>query len=91
MKFKTISGSIYEVDEQGKKIRRLYGTEEATSRQGKDGDWKSFDHLDLEVGASAMIFWDAKTTPLLEGNTFGGSPATMTSQVAEIIDESSVN
>ena len=84
MKFTTISGSTYEVDTISKKIRRLAGTENPTSRQGKDGEWKSYEDISLQVGECAMIHWNPKTTPLLEGNVFGGSPATMTSEVVEI-------
>lgn len=90
MKFKTVSGSIYEVDSESKKIRRLYGTEDPTTRQGKDGDFRPYIRLDLEVGECACIFWDPKTTPLLDGNSIG-APATITSQVLEIIQDSPEN
>jgi hypothetical protein len=84
MKFYTCSGSIYEVDQETKRIRRLIGTGDPTTRQGKDGEWRAYERLDLEVGESAWIFWNPKTTSLLEGNAFGGTPTTVTSPVVNI-------
>lgn len=43
--FTTISGSIYEIDFAGERVRRLTGQEEPTARQPKDGEWKSYVHV----------------------------------------------
>lgn len=86
MKFETASGSLYEVDDINKKIRRLIGIKDPTPRQGIDGQWRGYKELALELGQSAVIFWDPETTPLLEDNPFvSGSPATITSTVTNII------
>jgi hypothetical protein len=86
MKFKTMSGTIYEVDWVSKKVRRLSGTADPTLRQGKDGEWKAFDHMRVCVGECTLIQWDPETTPLLDGNGIG-IPATLTSKVIEIISD----
>lgn len=83
MKFQTVTGSLYEVNEETKEIRRLIGVKDPQPRQGKDGVWKPYADLFLKTGESALIFWDAKTTPLLEGSE-GGAPATITSPVVSI-------
>jgi len=60
MRFTTQSGSIYEVDTEGKKIRRLEGKKNPTPRQGKDGEWRGYlNDLKVEVGESVLISWAA--------------------------------
>jgi hypothetical protein len=49
--------SIYEVDEDEKKIRRLVSEHEATPRQGADGEWKQFYRID-HTDAGLLIHWD---------------------------------
>jgi len=85
LRFTTESGSVYEVDCEDKKIRRLNGIKSPTARQGKDGEWKNYSDLLLTKGASCIIVWDAKTTPLLT-NSFGNLPSTITSIVIEILN-----
>ncbi len=80
--FTTETGSRYEVNTTDKQARRVTGIKPATNRQG-DG-WKSYEDIsDIVIGKSVAIFWDPKTTPLLEGST-GGIPATVTSCVVSI-------
>lgn len=57
MYVKTISGSLYEVDEQQKRVRRLYGAKNPTPRQGKDGDWRTYVSLS-HIGESLFIMWN---------------------------------
>ena len=57
MIFKTMN-STYEVDEANKKIRRLEGKNPPRNSQGTDGEWKSYEYLFLEKGASAFIQWE---------------------------------
>lgn len=90
MFFKTETGSTYEVDLKEKKIRRVLGIDDPTPRQGKDGEWKTFKSLLIEKGEPAYIMWDPKTTPLLE-ESVGGYPATVTSIVVDIIEDSNIN
>lgn len=65
-RFLTESGSIYEVDEENRRVRRLTGEHEPTPRQGPDGQWKDFlSYDDIHIGL--MFVWEfdgpiAKTT-----------------------------
>lgn len=54
--------STYEIDEKNNRVRRLYGDEEATSRQGSDGEWKHFAHvMGIKVGSPMLFVWDEGT------------------------------
>lgn len=82
MKFETISGSVYEVDLEQKRCRRLIGTKNPQPRQGPDGQWKSFEAiLGPEVGENCIFFWDPEVTP---PSVPGTMPATMTSIVVSV-------
>ena len=83
-RFTTETGSIYEVDETNKKIRRLSGNKDATGRQG-DGDWKSYQGLVLKLNESALIFWTDEVKPFIKG----AIPATETSYVVSITESDS--
>lgn len=66
MRFTTMSGSVYEVDTEAKKIRRLNGKKDPTPRQGKDGEWRGYlGELTIQVGESVWISW-ADAHPLTE-------------------------
>lgn len=99
MRFTTISGSLYEVDQENKKIRRLNGNADPTPRQGKDGEWRGYlNDLHIEVGQSVVIAWadshqlTEETMSLLGISEKEAPPpapgrTTMTSPVAEIDDK----
>ena len=56
--FTTDSGSTYELDRAGSRIRRLAGSHAPTHRQGPDHEWKSFEFApDLEIGKSLVVCW----------------------------------
>jgi hypothetical protein len=79
LQFKTISGSVYEVDQDNRKIRRLYGNLEPTKRQGNDNEWKEYETITpIEVGSAVIIGWKV----LLDNNEFL-IQSTMTSLVLE--------
>ena len=42
MIYKTETGSLYQVDEENKRVRRIEGVKAPTPRQGKDGEWKEY-------------------------------------------------
>ena len=68
MKFQTLSGSVYEINTDSKKIRRVSGNKQATNRQGQDGDWREYQSIQpdpIEVGKELLIVW-MPDTPLLE-------------------------
>ena len=73
MRFLTMN-SIYEVDEQNKRIRRLEGANDPTPNQGEDGVWREYFALQ-SVNGGYLIVWD-----------YGGNRATLTSRVLEVIE-----
>lgn len=78
--FTTLSGSVYEVDEPNKRIRRTYGTAPPTERQGEDGEWREYLSLD-RVGDDEphmLIVWR---------NVDGVLQSTVTSQIVEVFTE----
>lgn len=101
MKFITLSGSVYDVDTTNKKIRRLNGKADPTPRQGEDGIFKSYEGLGsvtqlllgdenkLTIGEGAIIVWvQDEHKPL---SNLGGTKATLTSDVVEIIEDKDEN
>lgn len=58
MIFATLN-STYEVDHYNSRIRRLDGFNSATSRQGKDGEWKTFLSIGPIIeGENVTIVWE---------------------------------
>lgn len=69
MKFITQSGSVYEVNSDSKKIRRLSGVKDPTPRQGKDGEWRGYLGTfpdPIRVGSQVLIRWGNDTELLPE-------------------------
>lgn len=62
-KFETLSGSVYEVNEEEKQIRRLSGLNKPSESQGEDGEWKEYEILCsssfglLKEEEPAVIVW----------------------------------
>lgn len=52
----TETGSLYELDNKEKRIRRMHGTKDPTPRQGKDGEWKQIKNAIQPVEGKEMIF-----------------------------------
>ena len=80
MKFNTMSGSTYEVDVINKQIRRLSGQRQASIRQGKDGEWKSYSKTLITPQNTMLIFWDKDVKPIIEG----AMPATETTEIVSV-------
>lgn len=75
MTFTTATGSRYEIDTEGKRVRRLGGRAEPTPRQGVDGQWRTYaDCTELRVGVPVVFVWS------LEGRV----PSTVTSLVVAV-------
>jgi hypothetical protein len=56
---RTESGSVYEIDTDAPKCRRLSGVHDPTPRQGYDGLWKDVKYVDVpEVGEPIVFVWD---------------------------------
>lgn len=99
MRFITLTGSVYEVDDKAKKVRRLNGKENPTRRMGKDGDWRPYAKLfpnPIKVGKGVVIIWDSdvplqeETIDALSEEGGFGLPMTTTSMVVEL-DETVYN
>lgn len=56
MIYKTESGSVYQVDAKGKRVRRLTGVKEPTPRQGQDGEWKTFYDMRTDLFPGRLFF-----------------------------------
>lgn len=57
MFFSTLN-SVYEVDLEEKRVRRIEGREAPTARQGPDGVWKTFDCVtEIKVGGPVLFSW----------------------------------
>ena len=54
----TETGSIYEIDNINKKIRRLSGQENPTPRIGQDGQWRKFKTIEKISNGQMLIIWD---------------------------------
>jgi len=83
--FKTISGSIYELNQEEKKIRRLYGLSTGSKRTGQDGEWKQYEDIlpdNIIPGRQVIIIWSADKV-----NGESVLRATETSLVKEIVKE----
>lgn len=90
MRLHTASGSVYELDESQKRIRRVSGKEPPTPRQGPDGEWREYDIVvavdrfgvmrDPCVGCVLIIAWPDGVLPAAEY----GSATTMTSDIVRV-------
>jgi hypothetical protein len=61
MTFATMSGSRYELDTEGKRMRRLGGRNEPTPRQGVDGQWRRYVTClpsSPVVGSRFVVVWE---------------------------------
>jgi len=84
MIFKT-ENSTYEVDEDAKKIRRLYGAGDPTNRQGKDAEWREFSKISsVTIGDPVLIIWEVSSDGM-------ALKATQTSFITSIIDSKEEN
>jgi len=79
MRFKTLSGSVYEVDHAKSRIRRITGTHAPTNSQGADGEWRPYHSALVELGIPAVVQWSMNVPKY-----------TVTSRVTEIINEKTV-
>jgi hypothetical protein len=75
---KTKTGSVYEIDEQNKRVRRMQGVIDPTPRQGKDGEWKEYKTVAV-VGQPPAVGFFFDWTGLGNG--------TLTSPIVELIED----
>ncbi len=55
--YHTATGSIYEVDDLNKLVRRMQGMHAPTPREGQDGIWKQYDAV-VPFMNGLLIVWD---------------------------------
>lgn len=80
MKFRTVSGSIYEIEQENNRIRRLFGIREPIKGQGLDGEWKEYLIISTpQIGKSLCVTWK---TPKSES-----SGMMITSRIVEFLLE----
>lgn len=71
LRVRTESGSVYDVDVAGKRIRRLHGRHGPADTQPQDGIWRSFAGLEgPEPGLPMVVYW-AKEAPAARATDFG--------------------
>ena len=75
MTFETETGSVYEIDPDGNRVRRLYGRKGPTTRQGHDESWKEFKFFAVTLDGNLWFDWD------------GEGHGTMSSRVVRQIEE----
>jgi hypothetical protein len=83
MRFKTATGSVYELDQLEKKVRRLTGVENPTPRQGTDGEWKEYksvSRITTKHGTQFFFDWTGlgngtTTSPVIELEHDDGIPS----------------
>jgi hypothetical protein len=80
---RTESGSVYDVDLEGKRIRRVHGRLGPSDTKPQDGIWRDFTGLDgPEVGRSMVVYWSAMAAGATE--TSLGFRTTAVCEVTEI-------
>lgn len=76
--FETLTGSRYELDTEGKRIRRVKGRHPTEPRQGADGEWRSYEGIsDVRVGENVIVIWPGATSRSVV-------PSTITSTVTRV-------
>jgi hypothetical protein len=93
-RFVTVTGSMYQVDNFRKKIRRFqFGGSAPSTAFKREGEWKAFHELSpVLVGKKVVIFWTDKepptpeTLPLIQVGAIV-IPFTATSIVASVEEE----
>lgn len=81
----TESGSRYEIDLDGKRIRRLSGNAPPTEHQGQDGEWRVFEDITgLVVGDCPIVLWALDAYEVEAGRIVFDAKATQLSMVIEL-------
>jgi hypothetical protein len=86
MMFGTASGSIYEVDKEAARIRRVLGEHPPTARQPADGEWREYLHITMiRRGRPVLVTWGlaGSTLDSLHSQCTFTSPVTWTEGEAD--------
>ncbi len=69
MRVRTDSGSVYDVDQVGKRIRRVHGRLGPNDTRPQDGIWRNFVGLDgPEIGQTMVVYWSTQGAGATETN-----------------------
>lgn len=81
MKFRTLSGSMYEVDRANMQVRRLKG--ETLDTCVANGEWRKYDHITIMVNNPGLIVWASA----IETAPNALLPGTVTSLITQIEED----
>lgn len=80
---RTESGSVYDVDREGRRIRRVHGRHGPADTQPQDGIWRSFIGLEgPTAGQPMVVYWTTEAAGAKE--TTLGFRTTVVVEVAEV-------
>lgn len=83
---RTDSGSVYDVDLEGKRIRRVHGRLGPNDTRPQDGIWRHFVGLDGPViGQTMVVYWSTQGSGATETNL--GFRTTVVLEITEIEPE----
>ena len=88
VKFATETGSIYEVDEDAKKMRRVSGKHEPTYNQREDGEWREYEEIsEIKIGERLLTIWGPEEVKYASNEAMRKLVLrrTQTSRITEII------
>jgi len=80
----TESGSVYDVDHAGSRIRRVHGRHGPADTQPQDGIWRSFIGLEGPTAGQSMVVYWATEEAAGAQETNLGFRTTIVSEVSEI-------
>jgi hypothetical protein len=83
LRVRTESGSVYDVDHAGMRIRRVHGRHGPADTQPQDGIWRSFTGLEgPTAGEPMVVYWANEAGSARETNL--GFRTTEVVEVAEV-------
>jgi hypothetical protein len=57
-RIRTESGSVYDIDHVGKRLRRVHGRHGPADTQPQDGIWREFQGLEgPRIGEAMVVYW----------------------------------
>ncbi|MGH9089471.1 MAG: hypothetical protein ACRDYZ_15415 [Acidimicrobiales bacterium] len=86
LRVRTESGSVYDVDQVGQRIRRVHGRHGPADTQPQDGIWRRFAGIEgPEPGRPMIVYWAKEAAGARE--TDFGFRTTEVEAVQEVEDE----
>jgi hypothetical protein len=83
LRVRTESGSVYDVDHEGMRIRRVHGRHGPADTQPQDGIWRRISGLEgPTAGASMVVYWATEVVGPKE--TDYGFRTTLVTEVSEV-------